>query len=320
MRLAFVTYCWGSAYGADQVNAAARMVAANVAVPHRFIAVTDQPEGMACDTLPIGDVPRLGNRHLQNWAKLGAFDAEFQRSLGDRVVLLDLDLVVTGDLTPLVTRPAPFSIMEGTARREGYRVAPYNSSIWVCDAGAEPQVWSEFGPDALTELDAARRAAPYPIGGSDQAWISIKAPGADVLTVDDGLYQAGVMPDPLPGNARIVFFAGRERPWEAKAAELWPGLAATWQCYAQDKVKLFRRRSGGRCLVLGTGATVWRDAEAALDAGPVDGVVACPAAALHWPVQVDGLGQTIEAAVERASRLGFDDIVVCGDEAAREAA
>lgn len=313
LDVAVVTFCWGK-YGAGHVNTLQRMVAANLSVKHRFVCVTDKPEGMECETVPLPEVPHIEGRP-RNFAKLYAFEEKFQRSLkAKRVILLDLDAVICDDIGPLVQHEAPFAIMRGTVSRHGGQLAPYNSSFWTCKTGKLGRVWESFGPGVKPELDKVVMLGRGPAIGSDQVWIARQVPDAPMLDEVDGLYQYCSMEPGVPDNARIVFFAGDVKQWSDAVWRSKPSVAAAWRCYADDKVRPFKTRKGGRCLVLGRGDTIWSDVDAAIDRGAFDGVVSVPEAALHWPRPVDGLGLTVDACVRRAKALGFDDLVICGAE------
>jgi len=70
--------------------------------------------------------------------------------------------------------------------------------------------------------------------------------------------------------------------------------------------------SGGRCLILGYAPTVWAEAEAALDEGAFDVVIASPEAAESWPGEVTALAYDDNHAEHLARVYGFDDWTWCG--------
>ena len=91
---------WGTAYPAAYVNVLARAVADHLG-PHRFVCLTDDAAGLDPRVearplpelgLPSGMVARGG------WPKLGVFDPGL--GLTGKVLVLDVDLVVTGRLEP----------------------------------------------------------------------------------------------------------------------------------------------------------------------------------------------------------------------------
>jgi len=60
--LTVITWLWGSTgwrqgYNATHVNTLEKMVAANLSIPHVFKCITDMPEGINCETVPLWPSP-----------------------------------------------------------------------------------------------------------------------------------------------------------------------------------------------------------------------------------------------------------------------
>ena len=196
-------------YGPDDVFVHRDMVARNMGAPHRYVCVTDNPKALpGIDTVPLEYATHVpGTR----FAKLMLFRKGV--GIGDRVLYLDLDCVVTGALDPLVDRSDDLVLWRnpnfGVPRR-----ARFNTSIMLLRADSRPEIYSSFNPKRDPD-DLARRW-----GGTDQAWISERAcPDEAHWTADDGVYGAGRLNDVAPGvgtelpqNARIVFFPGNRQP------------------------------------------------------------------------------------------------------------
>lgn len=215
--------CWlwkgDRGYRPAHVNALRQMIAANLKTPHRFICVTDQAEGFdrgvevvktPAAAMTVADVPTPeGGRFPSCYRRLWMFSAEAPKVLGERVLLVDLDVVVTGDLTPLVERTESFV---GWRPKLGWgtkdRVA---GGLYLMTPGAHPEVWTDFNAEGI----AAARKAKF--RGSDQAWLSFKL-GKDVaLWPDDaGIYALSDLrgDDSLPSDARMVQFSGPDKPWD----------------------------------------------------------------------------------------------------------
>lgn len=204
---------WRPIYRPEHVQALQRMVVANLHVPHRFVCVTDTPvQGVEC--LPMwGNPPGVGgNSSLPNcYRRLRLFDMP-----GDWLSI-DLDCVITGDITPLIPAPdVDFKILEGKA-------APYNGSLWFVRGGVRPDVWTDLGP-GLVAQSKAQRYGPLqrkPIG-SDQVVMAYKLPGAPTWGAADGIYQYVSTRECDMIGRKIVFFAGRQKPWDlAEYRTLW---------------------------------------------------------------------------------------------------
>lgn len=211
-----------STFGPQTVNVLRRMVARHYHQPHRFVCITDDPQGLdhAVQIVPLwtdhADVPSPhGNGNPSCYRRLKLFDPAIRELLGERFVAVDLDTVIVGDVTPLWDRPEDFVIWGETDPRSWY-----NGSMFLMTAGARRQVWESFDP--VTSPQQAKSAGKF---GSDQGFISYcLGPGEATWTRADGVYSFRVhlakQPAVLPGNARMVMFHGKADPWSAEAQKL----------------------------------------------------------------------------------------------------
>lgn len=226
--LTVVTWLWEkpgyrSAFGPVHVNALQQMVANHYRGPHRFLCVTDMTQGLnphVAVVPPWNDFATLqspyGAHQPSCYRRLRAFHPEIGQVFGDRFVMLDLDTVITRDVTPLWNRPEDFVIWGETDPRSFY-----NGSMMLMTAGARPQVWTEFDPDRSPA--EAHRAGRF---GSDQGWLShCLGKGEATWTREDGVYSFRVHlqksgTNTLPEDARIVMFHGGVDPWSDRAQQL----------------------------------------------------------------------------------------------------
>lgn len=307
--LTFVTFCWGK-FNKQHVNALSAAIAANLTVPHRFVCVTDQE--MHCETLPLWESTVSVPGRPDNFRRLKLFDRSMHELLGNRVVQIDLDAVILDDLTPLVTCPESFRIMEGTqqhARRANF----YNGSLWVHDAGARQEIWDKLNQKSVEALSGFTIEGRQVIG-SDQAWIAYCNQREAMFTEADGLYQYRSLCRREIDNARLVFFAGHHNPWDQDVKTEQPRLRAVWDCYASDRVNQWYRRDGGRCLLIGVGADLWERVAQEAEQG-CDGLVTFPETALQIHTRrVDALAFNFDQAERKALALGFTEVVRCGDD------
>jgi hypothetical protein len=97
---------WGSLYGPHHVNRLARGVARQVARPHRFVCLTDDPNGLEVEALPIPDLNGAIGADTR-WRKLALWRSDLPEILGSRApaLFLDLDLVVVGGLDAFFEHP-----------------------------------------------------------------------------------------------------------------------------------------------------------------------------------------------------------------------
>jgi len=193
--------------------------------PHRFVCITDDAEALDCESFPLwpdlADVPNPTKGRPSCFRRLKLFEPEMQASLGvapgQRLIWIDLDAVVVGDLAPLWDRPEDLVIWRDQAYRPGGPVSPYNGSMLLLRGGAHPEVWGDF--DA-----AAIRAAG--LRGSDQAWLALAlGPDMPVWDKQHGVLWSRRVAAGLPRGARIVFFCGTEDPSTARA----PWARAAWR-------------------------------------------------------------------------------------------
>lgn len=219
-----VLWKWGGGeYTARHVNAMAAAVNRHLALPHRVVCITDDPAGIDCGTLAIW--PEIGVRpgRLNCYRRLRAFAADAGDWLGGRILSLDLDGVIAGDITPLVDVADDFRIWADPTPP-----TPYNGGMWLLAAGARRQVWEDFDPVASPKAAAA---AGYV--GSDQAWIGARlGPGEATWGRADGVYSFRcdvAAAGRLPADARVVWFHGRHKPWhpEIRRAHPWIGEHST---------------------------------------------------------------------------------------------
>ena len=195
-------------YTPAHVHTLQAMIARNTTIPHRFVCITDDPEGLECETIPLWEVYEAGGCYH----RLRAFDPGIRDLLGERFAWIDLDAVIVGGLDGILGVDADFAINGYVyGNRPGQH---YNGAIVVMDAGARPQVWERFDPvESPRVIQALNRDKT--LIGSDQAWIShALGPGERAFDRRDGVYELLSLPsqETLPDDARIVLFSGPRDP------------------------------------------------------------------------------------------------------------
>ena len=210
-KVTVLTFFWGKAYAPEYVDRLCAAVRRHMTVPYRFVCVTDKPTKFE---QPLVQVP-LRDPHLTEtkgcFCRLRTFDPSWQSWLGakagERILVLDLDLVITGSIGPLLTRREPFVILQGV---NNHGMA-FNGSVWMMTAGFRSDVWTDFSLESARKV----RYASFP---DDQSWMEAKlAPAAGAyLPSRDGVYAFSKPGWPkgegLPTNARIVAFPGARDP------------------------------------------------------------------------------------------------------------
>jgi hypothetical protein len=208
-------------YGPEHVRMLKSMVDRHLHLPHRFVCISDR-EIQGIETISLDMATHVPHTR---YAKLMTFRPDAASVIGERILQLDLDTVITRNIDPLVDRPESLVLWRNPCWGERKRTR-YNTSMLLLTAGTRPDVWIKFDR-TLTPALMARHW-----GGTDQAWISHCAgPDAPHWTQDDGVYGAGrLRGNPvtagtvLPDNARIVFFPGRREPTMRTTQEKHPWI------------------------------------------------------------------------------------------------
>lgn len=193
------------------------MVRRHYAHPHRFLCVSNLP-GMpfGCgikrvyDGEDFSDIPSphgVGNPSC--YRRLRMFRPDIGEVFGPRFVSLDLDVVITGDITPLVHRSEDIVLLKDSGKHGGY-----NGSMVLMTAGSRPDVWTRF--NGMTSPQQALLAGRF---GSDQGWIShVLGDNEATWTAADGVYsfknELVRKGGDLPPDARVVVCHGADvKPW-----------------------------------------------------------------------------------------------------------
>lgn len=198
MTLHLGTFHWGHKYGGHYIDRLAAGIKRNLSEPYQFHVWK----------------PLAEDEHLTRipgcFARLRAFDPDWQAEYGigpgDRLVVMDLDMVVTGSLDGLFDRAEPFCIAQGMNAANPCR---YTGTLWMLRAGYRPDVWSSF---TVAKAEAIKT---YTIS-DDQRWFEHMMPNAGAFGPDCGVYGFAKPGWPkgeaLPSNARLVAFFGHRDP------------------------------------------------------------------------------------------------------------
>ncbi len=145
--LTICTWFWGDKYSLDDVAKLAAGVRRHLKQPYRFACIHDKGFPALSDDVhcswPIPD------EHLIKvdgcFARLRMFDPIWQKAYpmhpmygepaSDRIVCIDLDAVITGQLDDIFNRHEHFVILQGA---NSSNPCPYNGSIFMLHTGAHP--------------------------------------------------------------------------------------------------------------------------------------------------------------------------------------
>ena len=115
---------WGTPYPPEYVNVLQRAVRDHLSYPHRFICITDTPEGLSPDVqvIPLPEIPiERPKWNTGYWPKLAVFKKGVFAD-NEIVLYLDVDILVDQSLDPFI------DLIE---REKGLRIIrEWNPDIW----------------------------------------------------------------------------------------------------------------------------------------------------------------------------------------------
>lgn len=219
-----VFWLWGDenstrSFEPEHVNVVARSISRTASEPLRIVCVAERnvgfDSGVEVFPMPL-EASRLGairspegQRFPSCYRRLWMF-SEAAKALGDYVLLLDIDLVVLGDLAPLFDTSKEF--IGWRPYRDWGRQKRVGGGIYMLKTGSRTEVWTSF--TGYRSIQEARAAG---FRGSDQAWMSYRlAETAHLYGRGAGIYSVRDLDPPLtkvPADARIVQFNGNRKPW-----------------------------------------------------------------------------------------------------------
>lgn len=202
----------------DHVNNVYRQYQKHLTIPHRFVCVTDQPEGIECETYDIEDFPTWPEVAPTGWDNRAsdffrlALFTDFGKQFGERILMTDLDIWVKGNIDHLITEH-DFRIL----------ACPYGycTALWLHRTGTRPEL-AEYNPDTWTAEVEQLKAEGRFVCGSDQSVVNARAGDEATFDEKDGVYLIRVSQHTIPDDACIAMFYGTMKPWRrAEFKEQW---------------------------------------------------------------------------------------------------
>lgn len=167
---------WGTKYGADDVNRLRWGVGRWLKRDFRFVCFTDEPSGIdqRIEVQPIPDEPfhnALRRRVARNgregaWPKISLFKPSLS-GLSARKVVIDLDVLITGPLEPLIDHAPEHVVMRREWRYERLARQGGHGSICILDTKKHPYIYNDFRADPEGMIERYK--------GSEQYYTSIRA-------------------------------------------------------------------------------------------------------------------------------------------------
>lgn len=234
---------WGTLFGPEYVNRLYSGVRRNLPGPVRFICMTEHSEGLHPDVevlaLPVepfhsemSAALAVANRQGA-MRKVSLFKSGLIDNLEGPVLGFDLDVVITGDLTPILElEPGKVAMRHDWVEARRGRPTGHGS-VFRYDPARHGYLYDELAANPTTEVEVAR--------GSEQRYTSTKAQARNDFTyIPNDLVVSfkhdcldlppmnWVRPAKLTDNARVVCFHGRPKMPEAVE-----GYSGTWLRYAR---------------------------------------------------------------------------------------
>lgn len=238
MSLAVVCFWWYDPqskwrnsfwYTAQHVITLRNMVARQLSVPHRFVCVTDQPELLPPDIATV-PVDRSLLTASERYAKLMVFRPDAAELFGaERLLMLDLDIVITGSIDHLVQHDNEFMAWHNPRfKTQPSRRSRFNSSLVYVRAATRSHVYTSF------DIERSRRhVRSLGVSGTDQAWMSeTVSPDEAGWDQTDGIYSYKLdllSRGSLPANARVVIFHGEISPHMPQLQKSHPWIREHYQ-------------------------------------------------------------------------------------------
>jgi len=185
----------GKKYSPEYVNRLHAMVMRNSTLESHFVCFTDDASGLN-GGIYAKPLPDRGFHGW--WNKVSLFKGDLG-DVGERLLYLDLDVVITNNIDVLLTYDSDFAIMDNDY------VPGFNTSVFLLKTGSRPEIRDDFNADVMEKYDG------------DQDWVATMAPDAELWPpmwcVPFRLRAAQSVPE----NTKVVAFSGRPNPGDYPA-------------------------------------------------------------------------------------------------------
>jgi hypothetical protein len=221
--LTVVTYLWNienGIYTPDDVFKLRAMVRNNLSIEHQFAVLTDSPEVFEYTDMHAVQVDTRFRRNAKaTHNKLMLFHPHADELLGERVLGIDLDCIITAPIDDLIRDDA--LILWRNPRRRPFddplsRQPFYNSSLVLATTGQFCYLWDE---ECMGQK-------------GDGQWISWRmGPYVPYWDQSHGVWRPQTYNLPpgagctdKPDNVKIMFFPGSRKPLHPEVQEICPWI------------------------------------------------------------------------------------------------
>ena len=231
-----VVWKWGKKYGRAHVAKMQSMLIRHLHQPFKMVCITDNPRD-----LPIAVEPYPMPKHaivpfdFKGLRRMWLYSEE-AKSIGSRLFQLDLDVILTDTIDPIVNRPEPFVIWKSDSNWKDKWA--YNATVMMVTPGAVDDVWRRWIAKPKAVFDAAEADGWGSRVNSDQAIACylLKDREVAVWTDEDGIrgYRVfagkhGDRGQHLPAGTRIVSFHGPRDPSVPELQQKSPWIQEHWR-------------------------------------------------------------------------------------------
>lgn len=229
-----VVWKWGKKYGVGHVAKMQSMLARHLHQPHRLVCITDRPKELPAGVEPA-PMPPILDWDVKGLRRMWLYSSEAAR-LGARLFQLDLDVVLTDTIDPIVNRPEDFVIWKSDSNWKDKWA--YNATVMLVTPGATEDVWRRWWANPRKVFRDADADGWGPKVNSDQAIACylLKDREVPVWTISDGIYayrvfagKYGERGQTLPEGARIVSFHGPRDPSIPDLQQKSPWIREHWR-------------------------------------------------------------------------------------------
>jgi hypothetical protein len=215
--LTVVLWKWGTKYTTAHVARMQAMLARHLTIPYTMVCLTDKPKELP-PGVQAAKLPPTLPWDSKGLRRMWLYSADAGR-LGDRLLQLDLDVVITASLDPIVSRPEPFVIWKSDSNWKDKWA--YNATVMLITPGAQEALWQRYMADPWRIFAEADADGWGPKVNSDQALACylLKDQDVPVWTEADGIRafrvfagKHGDRGQVLPAGTRLVSFHGPRDP------------------------------------------------------------------------------------------------------------
>lgn len=230
-----VVWRWGKKYGASHVAKMQSMLKRHLSLPHRIVCITDKPHDLPAGVIPTkmrGVVASVDHKCMR---RMWIYSAD-AASLGERLLQIDLDVVITDSIDPIVNRTEEFVIWKSDSNyKDGWA---YNPTVLLITPGSMDDIWQRYIAKPKRVIEQTEADGWGARVNTDQAVAGylLKDREVPVWTEADGIRgfrvfagKHGQRGEVLPDGTRIVSFHGPRDPSVEDLREKCPWIAEHWR-------------------------------------------------------------------------------------------